>query len=377
MQGTFWQITSQMAEAQRNTLKVQIINVVTIIFHLIVVLTLWKFKIIGIVFLFISIIIEWLIAGVLASKLYNSSSSLITENNFIVESKYSIFKEYKAYCLPLIPYVIFGFIYEFGDRWMLQNWGGATSQSFYTLSYQFASVALIATSSILRIFWKEIAESYHNGDINRVQYLYIKISRILYFIAALFAGWAIPWTTEIIILTLGNEYINLKATLMLMFLYPVHQTLGQIAGTIFYATEKTKLYALISYFFMFFSSLAAYFLLAPKNMLISGLGLSSFGLGIKMVIMQIIQVNVLNYTLFKLYNLKFDWLFQIICLILVLALGASIKYFLLMLNIDSIIYKLFISIFIYLILSLCFIIWKPTIFGLSRSEINMYINIFK
>ena len=118
MQGTFWQISSQMAEAQRNTLKVQIINVVTIIFHLIVVLTLWKFKIIGIVFLFISIIIEWLIAGVLASKLYNNSSNLITENNFIVESKHSIYKEYKAYCLPLIPYVIFGFIYEFGDRWM-------------------------------------------------------------------------------------------------------------------------------------------------------------------------------------------------------------------------------------------------------------------
>ena len=56
------------------------------------------------------------------------------------------------------------FIYIFTDRWLLQYYSGSVEQAYYSVAAQFAAIALIFTTSILRIFWKEISEAQEKGN---------------------------------------------------------------------------------------------------------------------------------------------------------------------------------------------------------------------
>lgn len=76
----------------------------------------------------------------------------------------------RALSLPL------GFLLEFADRWMLQSWGGANEQAYFSISQQFSAIALLATASVMNILWKEVAEAHHQQDANRVKMLYQRAS---------------------------------------------------------------------------------------------------------------------------------------------------------------------------------------------------------
>jgi O-antigen/teichoic acid export membrane protein len=160
----------------------------------------------------------------------------------------------------------------------------------------------LATISILRIFWKEIAEAHHQGNMDKMQRLYQKTTRILYFIGAFIAGALIPWSAEILDITVGDEYIDGKITFMIMLVYPVHQSMGQIGGAVLFATEKVKLQTIIGSVFMITSILVAYFVLAPSDAVIPGFNLASEGLAWKMVVLQFIQVNILAYVIARVFN---------------------------------------------------------------------------
>ena len=77
-----------------------------------------------------------------------------------------------------------------------------------------------------------------------------------------------------------------------MFLYPIHQSLGQIQGTYLMATSNTRTHAAIGMLSMLLSIPATYFVTAPRNALIPGLALGATGVVIKMVAVQLIAVSV-------------------------------------------------------------------------------------
>ena len=111
-----------------------------------------------------------------------------------------------------------------------------------------------------------------------------------------------------------------------MLLYPIHQTLGQICGTMYYASGETKPSATISIVFMIISIPLSYALLASTSAVIPGLDLGSFGLALKMVVLQFLNVNVLAWWLAKIRNWKFDWSYQLITVAVLLFAGfASYK----------------------------------------------------
>ena len=68
-----------------------------------------------------------------------------------------------GHCKLLIPLAWLGFLYEFLDRWML-SLGSSEEQAYYALAANFAFIALIATSSIIKVLWKEIAEAYDENN---------------------------------------------------------------------------------------------------------------------------------------------------------------------------------------------------------------------
>lgn len=323
MQGTVWPIAAQMAEASRETVRIQYLNTAMVFIHLAVIGALYWIGELAVPFILISLIIEWAVGGCLAAKMYKTEEP-VGEN---VQSLGDIGRAFLTYCLPLVPYAWLGFVHDFADRWMLQVWGGDKQQAYYGVAQQVGGVALLATSSMLRIFWKEIAESCHQGDMAVVYRLYRKVSRVLFFIGAIIAGGVLPWSEMLLNIMVGDAYISGTATFMLMLIYSVHQSLGQITGTLFYATEMTRLYVKLGMVFMCLSLGVAYLMMAPSDNVIAGLGMGSVGLAWKMVLLQVVQVNVMALFIARSFNWSFEWLYQPVVLFICCFLGWSVYSF--------------------------------------------------
>jgi O-antigen/teichoic acid export membrane protein len=364
MQHQVWQVALSMAEASRRTVRVQSLTLVVTFSHLLIIVGLWVWGQLLLPFIFWALIFEWTVASFVAANMYAPSSE-----NTSKDTIQSVSREFWRYCKPLIPYAWIGFFYVFIDRWLLQLWAGSEEQAFYAVAIQISAVCLIATGAVLKIFWKEIAEAFKKNDIALIQYLYTKTSRILYVVSAILIGSIVPWAEEVLVLILGAPYSQGAVTFAIMLFYPLHQSLGQICGTVFYATEHNKIQANIGYVFMATSMIVTYLLLAPTTSAVPGLGLQSNGLAIKMLVMQFIQVTASSYIITRLFNLKFDLLHQIIVLALVLVLSFISKFAVSSVLSLSLVSEMIIATLCYLSSMLVILISFPSLISLNRGEI--------
>lgn len=308
MQNNLWPVLQQAGESQRQTVRVQSIAVVVVAVHLLAVLALWLLGVLGLYALFAATALEYFVAATVArrSLSYAPGDASVPAAG----ARQDALKQYLAYCLPLAPYAWVGFAYEFADRWLLQRFGGSVQQAYYAVSAQLAAIALIATSSILNIFWKEIAEAHHNGDSARMNMLYRRISRLLFLVGVAIAGYLCHWSEDLLRLLLGAAYVGGAPTLAIMLLYPVHQSLGQIGNTFLFAANRAPIQVVAGIVYMIVSIVVSYFVLATEKAPVPGLGLASTGLALKMVVLQLIQVNILAYIIARLWKWRFDWAYQ-------------------------------------------------------------------
>lgn len=365
MQLSVWPVVQQAGESQRRTYLVQGIGVVVVAAHLLAMGLFWKFGLIGLYAVLGAIAIEYLLASVFALSRLSYDSAV--EN----DAQEPILKKYLQYCFPLVPLAGVSFANEFVDRWLLQTFGGGVQQAYYAVGAQIASIALIATTSILSIFWKEIAEANHRGDHERTSVLYHRVTRLLFFVGAIVAGLLIPWSEDLLQLILGAAYVGGATTLMIMLLYPVHQSMGQIGATMLYATERVRLQVAISIGTVLFGMTITYLVLAPPTARVPGLGLASTGLALKMVGIQILSVNVLSFAISRAFKWPFDWTFQPVSLLSCLGLGwlAHAAVTLVVPSTVSVIARLAIGVVIYMCLIAAFVYVAPGLAGLTRAEL--------
>jgi len=370
LQGSIWQSAQYMAEAQRKTLFVQFISTVVFGIHFLVVLFANFFDHLTLTFIFSIMIVEWFVASIVVASQYRIASN---NNVHSSENSKEILKMFLVYCLPMIPYTWLNFIHDFADRWMLQHWSGSEQQAFYSIAQQLSAVALIATTSVLNVFWKEIAEAYKAGNNSAMKHLHKRVSRMLFVLSACIAAFLVPWSREIVLALLGEKYLAGVFTLSVMFFYPIHQSLGQIAGTILYATESSKLRLHLTLVFVPINLLVTYFLLAPRDAIIPGLSLNSEGLALKMVSMQIIQVSIISYLINRKFKLHPDFLYQIAILVLLILLG-QISYYTTIWSFGLFISNIYILMSIAtLLFSIQFIIIclkRPAIIGITHAELT-------
>jgi O-antigen/teichoic acid export membrane protein len=369
MQNSLWPVIQQFGESRRQTLWVQSVGVAIVGTHLLAVVLLWSLGKLGLYAIFAAIALEYLAAGFLILKWLPNRAR--AETMPITAAPESVLRLYVRYCLPLIPYAWIGFAYEFADRWLLQNYGGSVQQAYYAVGAQFAGIALIATSSILNIFWKEIAEAHYRGDHARTHMLYRRISRTLFLVGAIVAGYLSPWAEELLRLILSAAYVGGASTLVIMFLYPIHQSMGQIGGTMLYATERVTLQVLIGIVFMVVSMGVTYFVLAPANAVVPGLGLASQGLALKMVGLQMLQANIIAYIIARIWKWRFDWAYQPASMLGCLALGWLAHRVAIELASSSWPVPAVMTLggFLYLMLTAGFVYVMPWLIGSTRSEL--------
>lgn len=367
MQHQVYQIAVSMAEASRQTIRVQTLTLVITFSHLLIIIALWLWELLLLPLIFGVLILEWTAASFIAAKMYVTGPE---KGNDSDDSIRSVFREFWSYCKPLIPYVLLGFFYVFVDRWLLQLWGGSEEQAYYAVAFQISSVSLLATAAVLQVFWKEVAEAYKLNNISLVQKLYTKTTRILFVISAIIAAAIIPWSEEVLSLILGVSYSQGAVTFTIMLLYPLYQCLGQINGSVFYATENGKIQANLGYVFMATSMVLTYLLLAPTIYGLPGMDLKSNGLAIKMLLMGFLHAAASSYIITRLFSVKFDLLHQLIVLFLVLALSFISKLAISSVFSLSLVPEMIIATLCYLSSMIVILISFPSLISSSRDEIN-------
>lgn len=375
MQQQIWQLVGQVGESMRKTIKVQFMNLSVALLYLLVILLLSTYGKLTVQNVLFVLVIQYVIATVLA-YLYLRKDHLILVTD--EKSLSRILLDYWNYCSPLLIMALVGFSYDFADKWMLQKFGGAIQQGFFQIASQCAAVSLLATASILSVFWKEVAAAWNKQDRARVAMLYRKVSRGLVMLGAIMSGLLMPWSEKIVNILLSADYINSWPIFAIMLLYPIHQSMGQICGSMFLATGQTRQYMIISLFVMAVSIPVTYVVLAPAaNGWMPGFGLGALGLACKMVVINIVSVNFQSWILARYMKWKYDWVYQLVGIPLMMVLGYVAQMFTKVfwnignVNLSELILPVIITSVLYAIMVVITIGQLPWLVGSDRGEIQL------
>lgn len=319
-----WGMVSQLGEATRKTVTVQTGAVMQAVAHLALIAAAvhWSWLTVQAVM--------WLLVGEYTLLVVVFGPKLIRENLTREpgggDVSGIIVREFATYCKPLVLYTWVAFLYAFADKWLLQQFGGAEQQGFFAIGQQFANISLLATASILKVFWKEIAEAHEHNDHPRVQRLYDSVKRGLYCVAAWISCLLIPYSREILTWTVGPDYASAWLCLALMFLFPIYQSMGQVQGIFFYASGATRSHTQINLLITVISLPVTYLLLASESGIVAGLGLGAVGLALKIVVLQVLVVNLQAYVITRSNGWPFDYWYQGLLLLPLLTLAFSSKW---------------------------------------------------
>jgi len=280
-------------------------------------------------------------------------------------------EEFYEYSHPLFTYAFIGLVVGIFDRWILQYFSGSIEQGFYGLAYQIGAVCFLFTSAMTPLITREFAIAYANRDIQQMAHLFRRYIPMLYGTAAFFSCFIAVHAEKVALIFGGTKFHDASIPITIMAFYPIHQTYGQLSGSVFYATGQTRLYRNIGISIMILGLPVTYLLIAPhQNM---GLNLGSTGLAIKMVALQFLGVNVQLYFNAKLLNLAFRKYLahQLLCVctlsLVAFVISKAVNYIEVSSNIvvnflvNGIIYSCAVGIFTYFI---------PELFGLRKIDIK-------
>jgi O-antigen/teichoic acid export membrane protein len=302
-QNWFWPVVMQAGEAERRTVFVNTLAMLAITAQIVAVVALWFYGYLAVSSVYALLAIEYTavsVVGLSRLSIWKSDSSSPRT------SLRDQFRKFRRYCGPLVPLGAVTFGYLFVDRWLLQRFGGADQQAFYSVGMQFSSVALLGTTALLRILWKEVAEARFDNHFSHIEDLFRRSSRGLVMVAAGLGGLFVPWSAEILEFLYGSAYVSGEAALAILLIYPVHQSLGQVVMTVLYATHRSRLISLVGIGTAVVSGITSYFVMAPVDFWIPGLELGALGVAAKALVLQMVQINILLYVLSRGNGWAFD-----------------------------------------------------------------------
>lgn len=284
----------------------------------------------------------------------------------ILSSNFSIVhlsKEFISYCHPLVVYSIVGVLAGLFDIWLLQKIAGSEQMGFYGLAFSLASMCFLFTSAMTPIIMREFSKSYEQKDLETMRKLFYRYVPMLYSIAAYFAVFISVQSENVLMIFTDEKFKDAYLVLVVMAFYPIHQTYGQLSGSVFYAAGQTKLMRnlalLMQPFGMILTVIFVYFM-----------DYGATGLAYKMLIGQIITVNIqlyfnakflgmnLKYFIWhQIYSLLFFTLLAFISSTIILPHSPLLNFLL-----SGFIYTVFVIIFIYIF---------PQVFATTREEIKI------
>jgi O-antigen/teichoic acid export membrane protein len=385
LQNQVWMTVVQMHEAVRKTVRIQVAGVLIILSHLILVCAMLLGDWLSVSALLWAIVGEYFVMAVwLVVTLRVANAMQPTIVNSSHEDWQSVFKAYAIYCRPMAVIAVFTFAYEMVDRWLLQRYGGASQQGFYQVAAQLSTISLLAASSILNIFWKEIAEANERGAHERVAGMYRKTTQSLVFVAAFVTCFLVPWSETLVETLLGRAFHSAWPVLALMLFYPIHQTVGQINGTLFMATGRNSVYMKLTVIGLLASIPVSYVLIGPSTGWAEiGLGLGAMGMAVKIVGLNFLFVNIQSWVISRHYGISFEWIEPLAAILILLLIGFSCKFMVGQLHslvqptieasgLWSMLMRMSIAGVLYLAAGLVLVTQVPSLAGMQQDEVRRY-----
>lgn len=354
MQFEWWPSTLQVLESQRRTALAQGLYLLLLTLQLLGLFLLHSLEILNIKSFLLMSAVLWASATIMLALCYQFRSISHT-----VHAEDLLLEKYISYCLPLAPLVLLSFLVDFSDRWLLQSFGGSREQGFFSISQQIASVTLLISASLMRVLWKEFAEALHHERVEEARLLYTNVKKKLFFVSVMIAAALGPWANDIVTLIFGQAYVFAAPVFMVLIFAAVFQTLGQIEGTLLMASGNTgtglKFNILTAPVWIGLS----FFLIAGTDGLRLSISpsLGALGLAVKILIVQIVSVNVQGYLLSQKLTWDFEWFYQIKILAVFVPLGFLTKIIFAIL-VENFIFKMLLATIFYMltviILLVCF-----------------------
>lgn len=279
-------------------------------------------------------------------------------------------KEFYHFSHPLFVYGLVAMLANIFDRWLLQVSHGSVQQGFYSLSLQIGTICFLFTGAMTPLLTREFAIAFGKEDWPQMAYLFQRYVPLLYSVAAFFSCFVALQADKVIYIMGGGKFQGALMAVTIMAFYPIYQTYGQLSSSVFYATGKTGLYRNIGIAFLILGLPLTYLLIAPREMM--GLGAGATGLAVKMVLVQVLGINVQLYFISRLLGVNFWRLLghQCLCLGCLLAVAWSITYMFDSLSAlqGKIIYSFLLAGFTYSVVVLVLAHWRPALFGLQEHD---------
>lgn len=286
--------------------------------------------------------------------------------SFKIEYK-KLTDEFISFSSPLFVFNIIGIFVAFFDIWLLQHISGSIQTGFYGLAYSIAAMCFLFTGAMTPIITREFSKAYGEKNIDEIKMLFKRYIPMLYAIAAYFSIFIAFESQNLLLIFTDEKFKDAYFVLIIMAFYPIHQTYGQLSGSLFFAMGETKKYRNIG----IFSSLLG---LIFSYIFVYILELGAVGFAWKMILIQIITVNIQLYFNIKVLNIKMMPFLkhQVTTLLFFIILGYLSTQFIFPNDfgvysflIKGVLYTLFVVIGIFLI---------PSIFAINKSQISKIIS---
>lgn len=318
-----WKAAESLGESRRESVWIQRIRLAMAVAHFLLVGAGYVQHVLNIPLIFFFLILENAAATFWCLWRFDWKEALgMDEPSFTVAADIRL---YAAYCGPLALSSLVTFLWDYSVRWILQFYGGSSQQGYFSIGQQFATISLLATASLINIFWKEIAAAYGAGDAPRLRDLYHRTIDTLFFPAAAMSCCIIPFSQDILLCFLGPEYSSAWLSFSVLILFPVHQTLGQLNGSYFLAAHQTMKFFLFMVLGLVVTVPLCYFLVASHGPVVAGLGLGAFGMALNQVAVNFLLVNLEGWIICRSLGSRWPFFRQLGILAVLLALGFACR----------------------------------------------------
>jgi O-antigen/teichoic acid export membrane protein len=198
--------------------------------------------------------------------------------------------EFFRYSHPLFVQALCSFLFLTGERWLLQWFNGSAEQGFFALSQKVSMACFLFVSAMTPLIMRELSIAWGQKDTALMGSLITRFAPILYAVAAYFSCFTFMEASSLVRLFGGAEFAQALLPVQIMALYPVHQTYGQLAGSVFQAVGRTTVLRNLTFLDCLGGIIVTWLLLAPPEYF--GLHLGAAGLAMKITAVQFVMVNI-------------------------------------------------------------------------------------
>ena len=362
------QIYIQVSDAYALTASVEIIKIVHKIVMVMFLLYIIHFLSFNLsVYFYYHIFSSVTIVGILS--LLFIKKGIYTKSLSTIDIAYKrISKEFYTYTSPLFVFNAVAIAITLFDIWLLQRIGGSVQTGYYGIAYSIAAMCFLFTSALTPIITREFSKSFAANDMEHIRYLFKRYIPMLYAVSAYFAVFVAFQSENLLALFTDEKFKDAYFVLVVMAFYPIHQTYGQLSGSLFLSTGNTKLYRNIGLFTSIFGLVFSYIFIYVWE-------LGAVGFAWKMILIQIISVNIQLFFNTRFLSVQVLPFFK--HQLYTVAIFSFLAYVSSQVNFDNTLFEFLFSGVIYSLSVIVVVILFPSIVASTREEVSTFIGMIR